>query len=321
MTGHRDGLVRVWEAKTGALLWSKVLSPELTPLGQMVEPHFVTFSRDGRRVIAAGGRDMDTGLVAIYEANRGLLVRTVSLPEVTHAALSPDRAVLVVAASCKEVGAVDVTRLHAIDVQTGQMLWATPPEGDRDGFFQLRAIQFRPDSRSFDVAQCNGNVIHFDAVTGKEERRLKADWRPLEQQKADRPFTTPQVLWLGAFSPDNRTLVSSAHEFAFVWDVDAGKVRHKIRRSHKWGSYLAISPDGKTLATADHLSADDYGSDTIRLYDLDTGDPVLTLEPNDNRAVVMTFSPDSGKLFTAFHRGSAMIWDARRGQRESGAKQ
>jgi WD40 repeat protein/beta-lactamase regulating signal transducer with metallopeptidase domain len=321
VTAHRDGLVRVWEAKTGALVWSKVFSADLTPLGHVVEPNFVTFSRDGRRVIAAGGRDMDTGLVAIYEANRGLLVRTVPLSEVTRAALSPDRAVLVVAASCKEIRAFDVARLHAIDVETGQMLWATPPEGDKGAFFQLRAIQFRADSRSFDVAQCNGNVIHFDALTGKEKRRFKADWRPLEQQKADRPFTTPQVLWLGAFSPDNRTLVSSAHEFAYVWDVDAGKVRRKIRRSHKWGSYLAISPDGKTLATADHLSADDYGSDTIRLYDLDTGEPALTLEPENNRAVVMTFSPDSGKLFTAFQGGTAMVWDVRHGQRESGTKQ
>jgi WD40 repeat protein/beta-lactamase regulating signal transducer with metallopeptidase domain len=320
VTGHRDGLVRVWEAKTGELLWSKPLSRDLTPLGQVVEPNFVTFSRDGRRVIAAGGRDMDTGLVAIYEASRGLLVRTVSLPEVTHAALSPDREVLVVAASCREVRAFDVTRLYAIDVETGRILWAMPTEGGKGAFFQLRAIQFRPDSRSLDVAQCNGNVIHFDALTGKELHRFKADWRPLEQQKADRPLTTAQLLWQGAFSPDNRTLVSSAHELVYVWDVDAGKLRRKIQRIHKRGSYLAIAPDGKTLATADHLSADDYGSDAIRLYDLDTGEPVLTLEPNNNRAVVMTFSSDGSKLFTAFRRGSAIVWDVRRSERASDTK-
>ena len=155
VTGHRDGLVRVWEANNGALLWSKVLSPELTPLGQMVEPNFVTFSRDGPARHRGGGRGMDTGLVAIYEANRGLFVRTVSLPEVTHAALSPDRAVLVVAASCKEIRAVDVTRLYAIGVDTGRCYGPHRPR--RQGaFFPLRAIQSRPDSRHLTSPSATG---------------------------------------------------------------------------------------------------------------------------------------------------------------------
>jgi WD40 repeat protein len=157
-------------------------------------------------------------------------------------------------------------------------------------------------------------------LTGREQRRFKADWRPLEQQKADRPFTTPQVLWLGAFSADNRTLVTSCAEFAYAWDVDTGKLRRKIRRTHKWGCYLALAPDGKTLATSDQRSADDYGVDTIRLYDLDTGEQVLTLEPGDNRAGVLAFSPDGTKLFTGFHRGSAIVWDVQRGERGPATK-
>ena len=155
-------------------------------------------------------------------------------------------------------------------------------------------------------------MTHFETRSGKQDLRFKADWRPLAEQKADRPFTTPQVLWLGEFSADNRTLVSCANEFVYVWDVETGKLRRKIRRSHKWGSYLAVSPDGKTLATSDYRSADDYGTNAIRVYDLDTGEELLSLDPGDDRAVVLAFSPDGAKLFSGFHRGSATVWDIRR---------
>jgi WD40 repeat protein len=47
---------------------------------------------------------------------------------------------------------------------------------------------------------------------------------------------------------------------------------------------------------------------------------VLTLDPIDDRASVLVFSPDGTKLFTGFHRGSAIIWDVRRGKRASDTK-
>jgi WD40 repeat protein len=158
---------------------------------------------------------------------------------------------------------------------------------------------------------CNGVVAHFDARTGRELARFRADWRPAPEQKADPPMRLPQVLWLGTFSADNRTLVTSCADYVYVWDVETGKMHNKIHRTHKWGTYLALAPDGKTLATSDERSADDYGSDTIRLYDIETGRELLTLDPPDNRAVVMAFSPDGTKLFTAFQRGSGMVWDVR----------
>ena len=88
VTGHGDGIIRVWEAGSGKRAWSKPLSTALTPMGRTLLPNFVSFSQDGRRIIAAGGRDMDTGLVAVYESSRGLQVRTVTLPEVTMAAIA-----------------------------------------------------------------------------------------------------------------------------------------------------------------------------------------------------------------------------------------
>ena len=98
----------------------------------------------------------------------------------------------------------------------------------------------------------------------------------------------------------------------YVWDVDTGELRLQIRHPHDNGCNLCVSADGKTLATADLLYPGDYGRDTIRLYDLETGDEILVLEPADNRAHVMAFSPDGRRLFTGFWRGSGIIWDVSR---------
>jgi WD40 repeat protein len=309
VTGHRDGRVRVWEAKTGKLLWSTVPASDPTLYGEFIVPNFVTFSADGRRVVAACGDDFHHGKVAIYEATRGLVVRRVDQDSIGSAALSPDRRMLVVGASSESPIA---SQLRAIEIETGRMLWAAPPEGKGSALVELRTLQFLPDSHALEAALGTGDVIRFDALTGKELRRFAADWRPPGERPV-RPGVITELLWLGAFSLEGRTLVSSHAEFIYVWDVKTGKLRRTIRRTHKWGSCLALAPDGKTLATSDHRSADDYGSDTIRLYNLETGDQMLTLEPPDNRAVVLAFSPDGTKLFTGFHRGSGLVWDVRLG--------
>jgi len=52
---------------------------------------------------------------------------------------------------------------------------------------------------------------------------------------------------------------------------------------------------------------------TERAEFAETGEQILTLEPGDDRASVMVFSPDGDRLFTGFGRGSGIVWDVRRG--------
>jgi WD40 repeat protein len=174
----------------------------------------------------------------------------------------------------------------------------------------LKAFRFGPDAASLFVAFQGGDVIRLDALTGREQKRFVADWRTPEQRQA-KPRDFPQM-WNGDFSADGRTLVESEAAFIHVWDVDTGKIRRTFRHPHEHGCVLHLAPDGKTLATSDLDYAGDEGEDTIRLFDIDTGDQVMTLDPGDNRANVLAFSPDGSKLFTGFHRGSAMVWDVRR---------
>ncbi len=312
VTGHSDGGVRVWNGDTGALQWHQTLAPVVSPSGGNAAPTFVAFTPNGHRVVVAGRRDDPVeyreGIVAVFNAQRGLPIRRTFLNrDVRHAALSNDGRFLVAATSN---GAADDTRLHGIELETGREVYINPPEARRGALWQMEAMRFRPMSNTLDVALGNGQVMQFDGRTGTVERRFLAEWRTALQQRARRPRRPD--LWEGVFSPDGNTLVTSAAEYVYIWDVESAKLRRKIRHPHDHGCRLAIAPDGNTIATADLQYAGDYGVDTVRLYDIESGEEILQLHPGDNRAVVLRFSPDGTKLFTGFARGSAAIWDVRR---------
>jgi len=98
-------------------------------------------------------------------------------------------------------------------------------------------------------------------------------------------------------------------------------LRRKFQHPHQHGCRLRLAPDGRTLATSDIRYGGDLGEDTIRLYDIETGAPILTLDPGDRRASVMAFSPDGTRLFTGFGQGSAIVWGVRRGPAGTRAKE
>jgi WD40 repeat protein len=312
VTSHPDGLVRAWDAATGKLIWHKLLAPVISRGGWNASAAFLSFARGGKLVVAAGRRDdpvnHETGIVVRFEAASGLRAPAIPEDEIRWAALAPDGQLIVVATSH---GSYGDTHFVGIDSTTGETRWAIPPDSPRRiGFNPVAGMQFDPRSTRFEAALRDGNVIHFDALTGQEQRRFLADWRTPEQQKAGRPRAPD--LWEAAFSADGRTLVSSQMEWIYVWDVESGTMRRKIQHPHQHGCKLTLAPDGRTLATADILYANDLGEDTIRLYDIETGEPTLSLDPGDDRAYVLVFSPDGTKLFTGFCRGSAIIWDVRR---------
>jgi WD40 repeat protein len=320
VTGQEDGLVRVWDAATGKLIWHKLLAPVISRSGGSADPAFVSFSRDGKLVVVAGRRDdpvkFDDGIVAIYESARGRTVREAYQKQIRWAALAPDARMVVVATSH---GAYGDTHFIGVEVATGQTRWANPSQDERSGFYPVAGMHFAANSPWFQAALRDGTVIRFSGLTGHEQRRFEADWRTPEQQKANRP-RSPDMLE-AAFSADGRTLVSSQTEWIYVWDVESGTLRRKFRHPHQNGCKLTLSADGRTLATSDPWYSEVRGEDATRLYDIETGETVLTLATPDDRTNVLTFSPDGTKLFSGFRRGNAIVWDVRRGQGTPRAKE
>jgi WD40 repeat protein len=243
-------------------------------------------------------------------------VREVFQKEIRGAALALDARMVVVATSRGSYGG---THFIGVEVKTGKARWSTPPQDQRVGFAPVADMQFEARSPWFYAALRSGSVIRYNSLTGHEQRRFVAEWRTPEQQKAGRPREPD--MWEATFSADGRTLVSSQMEWIYVWDVESGTMRRKIRHPHGHGCHLAIAPDGRTLATSDIRYGGDLGEDTIRLFDIDTGEQVLTLEPNDGRASVMVFAPDGMRLFTGLGSSSGIVWGLGRGQGPSRTKE
>jgi RNA polymerase sigma factor (sigma-70 family) len=314
VTGHSDGFVRVWDAATGKLIWPKRLAPIIRPGAPAAAPDHAGFSRNGKLLLAAGHRDLasDTGkgIVVVYQAATGEVAREIPRGWIRLAVLAPDGRMVVVADDVNIVG---------IEAVTGHPRWRTPTVNKPDTYVQPAALQFEANPRWFDAALKDGNVIRFNVLTGHEQRRFLADGRTPEQRKAARPGDP--VLSAAAFSADGRTMASFSQGWISLWDVEAGTLRRRIKYPRADGSLLALAPDGKTLAATDVRTDEDFGGGEIRLYDVETGDLVLTLEPGDDRADVLAFSPDGTRLLTGSERGSAIVWDVRRGQGPSRQKE
>ena len=280
--------------------------------GWYTSPRFVTFSHDGELVIAAGRRDdpinHQNGIVAFYDAVSGRTVRELPQQEIQRAALAADGRMLVVASSRE--GGFRGKRFVGVEAATGRTRWFNPPENQKDGFVGVAGMRFEANSPWLHVALEDGTVIRFNGLTGHEQRRFVAEWRTPEQQKAGR-IRVPHMP-NAAFSHDGRTLVSTQIGRIYVWDVESATLRRTIHYPHHWACALTLAADGRTLATADGSSGTPV-DDLIRLYDVETGEQFLTLEPGGDRGNVLTFSPDGTKLFTGFYRGTAIVWDVRGG--------
>ena len=163
-------------------------------------------------------------------------------------------------------------------------------------------MHFRANTPLLEAATTDGHVVRFNALTGREVRRIRVDGRPPEERDAlpDRPS-----LKSATFSADGRTLASTARDWIYVWDVESGKLRREIRLSHEDGCFLALAPDGRTLA----IATGPYPEDAIRLVDVETGEEWLVLRPGDRGPRLLVFSPDGRRLFTGFDRGSGIVWD------------
>ena len=311
VTGHEDGYIRMWEFASGKMLWRLLLAPVISPSGWNASPAFVGFSDDGKTVVAAGRRDdpveWRNGIVVKIDATSGERVNEIFFDEIRNAALAPDGNMLIVSTSH---GSIGDTRLHGIDMNTGKMLYTSPPEDVKQALWSSEAMSFGLDSSTLHLATGDSNVLRFNASTGDERDRFRADWRTPDQIKANKPSWAQ--LWEGAFSDDCKWLVTSSAEHVYVWDVGTTKLHRKIRHPHDHGCTVAVSTNGQMFATSDLQYAGDYGEDLIRLYDIHSGEEVMKLDPGDNRAGVMAFSPDGTKLFTGFHRGSAVVWDVQR---------
>ena len=273
-TGSYDGSVRLWEPA----------APDIRGHGCFEGPaaaRSVAFERDGRAVLALGRADVlarwDVRTGAVLTAGEvGVApIFTVPASKRIHVMASPDGS------------------LHVRETATGRDRFVLRCEG-------CRAFTFSPEGRILATGHAEGDVLLWDARSGRQLAVLKGHRQPVKAI---------------AFAPDSRSLATLDDDRAVkLWSLEVRRLTASatLKGDPQFclGS-LAYSPDGTTLAVADGPANAAGG---VTLWDLVSRRPRMALEGHERGVAAVAFAPDGATVASADWSGVVRLWDAATGR-------
>ena len=296
-----DGSVRLWDAATGAERW------RVDPSG---ETEAVSFTRDGRFVVA-GGEQNGVWVLALDD---GALVRVLERDaSVEGLRFSHDGARL---ATGDEAGRVTVWDTSAPDPSS----WPTAPLFDLEhGPDQDHPADPAPPGVHADVNQVDWTADDRFLISGGRNGEVRL-WDAADL--AAPPVVIgrlPGSLKSARFSPDDRLVAASDNDNATrgsragVWDRATGRTVALLESPDiRVGETVAFSPDGRYLLVGG-TQYDDVGDGRLyvfRVADFDGGGAVRPAEAIDvYNQEYLHFSPDGRRLVSSHQDGSLRVWD------------
>jgi WD40 repeat protein len=281
VTGGFDDTVRLWNPATGKEL--------LRIRAHQYGSWSVAVSPDGRLVASAGSSP-----ARVWDAADGKELHVLR-GGILAVAFAPDGKTLVTGS--------DRGGVHFWDSATGRER-ATGSAPDH----HPRSFAFSPDGRLLaSSGERDAEVYLWDSASGKQLRRLPA---PKDGVKV--------VAW----SPDGRTLaVASDGDYRtdaavrdiVLFDAQTGRELLRLKEAHTSRVFaVAFSPDGRTLASAGTCARQSppiLDDDTVRLWEVDTGERRLGLGRVQDWVRCLAFSPDGRTLATGAEDSTVLLWD------------
>ena len=297
-TTSSDGVVRVWDPRTGrALQTIAVRGADLLGVGYAPDGTLAASAADGRIVVYhPDGRPRAT-----------LRIRAELYPGVPR--FSPDGSLLTVVTSWRNPEKVSSVKAQERDdpdvyvwdartlAERGQIRLpghasighAYTPDGA-----QLLVTSNRSRAGTAEQARPDGGVAQDGAVWR---------YRTADLSLIDRRDLTGAGVDEIAVSPDGATVALASGNAAELLRVDglapAGELgNHPVRVQR-----VAYSPDGRMLATAT-----DTDEDVIRLWDTTTGNLIAEVRANSSQHGQLAFSPGNPVLAAGAGDWTATLW-------------
>ena len=264
-------------------------------------PQSLTFSANGRLLIAGGGRGAYRGLAVVWDVTTGARVAEAGEePDaVLSADLSPDQSLVVLGTTSK--------RAKVLSVATGETVYAIDKPTD-----WALSVAFSPDGVLLAVGDRGGNVGLWEAASGLPYADLRGhkdavtalSWRADSNLLASASLDGTVHLWnpedgevvrkldvkgngveAVAFAADGTLATAARDGEVALWDANGKKVKAFPKR-----------PDyALSVAVADEAVPDGDGKLRPRLFAGDWTGRVAALDPADG-TVAGEFSPNPAPL-------------------------
>ncbi len=149
----------------------------------------------------------------------------------------------------------------------------------------ITALAFSPDGRLLVVGDKGGGVSLWTAETGSRVSTL-----PRHGGAVSFVHVGGGQMWSGGWDKTLR-----------LYDLASGRLLRRYTFPDVWGDAAAIDPTGHTFAMENY--------NAIRLWDLESGGELATLEGHKTWVRALRFGADGRSLLSAAEDGEAILWE------------